>query len=151
RGLQSGIEGGRGKRHRGRSHFHGFRAVKALLARLAGARRPKVIAIFASTRNEVECAVRHAQTSTTDLPVRAWCAEAHDPEHREIPGCAHLTTGARSLDVVRELREVWPALSVVAWTGRRGPLGLKLLPLFTPPFRVVLFNEAEGFFPARPA
>lgn len=120
--------------------------MKALLAGLAG-NRPKVIAVFGTTRGEVECGVRHARTSGTGLPIRAWCAEKCEP----ISGCERFVGGARSRSIARELREVWPALSVVAWTGHSAPLGLKLLPLLTPPFRVVLFNEAEGFFPARPA
>jgi glycosyltransferase involved in cell wall biosynthesis len=53
--------------------------------------------------------------------------------------------------MAKDLRRVWPALSIVAWTGRPKSIALKLLPLVVPPFRVVLFNEAEGFFAARPA
>jgi glycosyltransferase involved in cell wall biosynthesis len=45
---------------------------------------------------------------------------------------------------------VWPALILVSWTGRRGDVAFKTLPLTVPPFRVVVFNEARGFFPAKP-
>lgn len=121
--------------------------MKALLARLAGADRPKVIAVFGATRSEVECGIRHARTSTTGLPVWAWCAE----ECEEVPGCERFICGPSAALFMRDLRQTWPALSIVAWTGRPQHFGMKILPLVTPPFRTVLFNEAAGFFSARPA
>jgi glycosyltransferase involved in cell wall biosynthesis len=118
-----------------------------LLAGLIGANRPKVIAVFGTTRAEVECAIRHARTSAASLPIWAWCAEESAP----VAGCERFTAGARAFHFANDLRRAWPALSIVAWTGKRGCIALKLLPLAFPPFRVVLFNEAEGFFAARPA
>jgi glycosyltransferase involved in cell wall biosynthesis len=126
--------------------------VKKLVARLLGANRPKVIAVFGSTRADIECAVRHAQTADAELPVWAWCAEYAEP----VAGCDRFTAGTAARHFRRDLREAWPALSIVAWTGRPSPNGLtacalKLMPVLVPPFRVILFNEAQGFFPARPS
>jgi glycosyltransferase involved in cell wall biosynthesis len=125
--------------------------VKKLVARLLGANRPKVIAVFGSTRADIECAVRHAQTADAELPVWAWCAEYAEP----VAGCDRFIAGAEARHFRRDLRGAWPALSIVAWTGRPSPNGLtacalKLMPLLVPPFRVILFNEAQGFFPVRP-
>ena len=123
--------------------------MKALLARLLGANRPKVIAVFGSTRQDVELGVRHALTSETGLPVWAWCAEELG-EDAAPQGCEILISGKAATGFARELRKVWPALSIVAWTGKPGPVSLKLLPVTYPPFRVVVFNEAGGFFAPGP-
>jgi len=122
-----------------------------LLARLLGANRPKVIAVFGSTRQDVELGVRHALTSEAGLPVWAWCAEELGQEAAPVPGCALYISGKAATGFPRELRKVWPALSIVAWTGKPGPVSLKLLPATYPPFRVVVFNEAGGFFAPGPA
>jgi glycosyltransferase involved in cell wall biosynthesis len=110
---------------------------------LAGADRPKAIAIFASTRAEAEMAVRHAQTGNTNLPLWVWCGEECE---EPIAGCDRLICDKG----LSSVREIWPALSIVAWTGARSSIVRKLLPLVLPPFRVVAFNEAGGFFPAKP-
>lgn len=107
--------------------------MKARLKRLIGADRPKVIAVAGLTRADVDAGIAHAQTASEPLPIRTWCAE---------------DTTAWAMR--REMRSVWPALIVISWTGRRGDLAFKALPLTVPPFRVVIFNEARGFFPARP-
>jgi glycosyltransferase involved in cell wall biosynthesis len=103
--------------------------------------------VFGTTRAEVECAIRHARTSAANLPIWAWCSEESAP----VAGCERFTAGLDAFHIAKDLRRVWPALSIVAWTGRPKAISLKLLPLAVPPFRVVLFNEAEGFFAARPA
>ena len=121
--------------------------IKSYLGRLLGARRRKVIAVFAITRAEVECAVRHARAGAVELPVWAWCVENTDP----VEGCERFVSGGETARFRRDLRSVWPALSIVAWTGTRRGFALKLLPLTIPPFRAVIFNEACGFFAARPA
>jgi glycosyltransferase involved in cell wall biosynthesis len=121
--------------------------LRALLAGLIGAHRPKIIAVFGTTRAEVECAIRHARMNTENLPIWAWCAEESAP----VAGCERFTAGAGAFRHRKDLCQAWPALSIVAWTGKPGCTALKLLPLTVPPFRVVLFNEAEGFFAARPA
>ena len=108
--------------------------MKALLKRLIGADRQKVIAVIGLTRSEVEAGIAHAHTSGADLPIRSWCAE----------------DGATALHVRRDLQKVWPALTIVAWTGTRSHAALKLIALTVRPFRVVLFNEAHGFFAAKP-
>jgi glycosyltransferase involved in cell wall biosynthesis len=125
--------------------------IAALVGRLIGKGRPKVIAVFGATRAEVECAIRHARTSSESLPVWAWCAEELAQDAEPVAGCDRLIAGAGASGFPKDLGEIWPALSIVAWTGKPGRLALKLLPLFIPPFRVVVFNEAEGFFAARPA
>jgi len=125
--------------------------LKAFLARLSGADRPKIIAVFGSTRQDVELGVRHALTGQASLPVWAWCAQDSDPEADPIHGCERLISGNAAVRFPRDLRSVWPALSIVAWTGKRGPVSLKVLPLTYPPFRIVVFNEAGGFFTPGPA
>jgi glycosyltransferase involved in cell wall biosynthesis len=124
--------------------------LRSLLAGLLGANRPKVIAVFGTTRAEVECAIRHARTSSIDLPVWAWCAEEQSGDLAPVVECERFSSGAGYSSLRKELGEVWPALSIVAWTGKPGNIAMKLLPLATPPFRVVIFNEAEGFFASRP-
>jgi glycosyltransferase involved in cell wall biosynthesis len=104
--------------------------MKSALKRLAGADKPRIIAVIATTRREVELAIAHARTADAQIPIRAWCAEE----------------GATARQVRRELRASWPALSIVAWTGRRSNAGLKLVALTVPPFRVAAFNEAGDFF-----
>jgi glycosyltransferase involved in cell wall biosynthesis len=108
--------------------------MKALLRKLIGADRPKVIAVIGLTRSEVEVGIAHARTCGSDLPIRSWCAE----------------DGATARKVRHHLQTVWPALTVVAWTGTKRHTGLKLLAFTVPPFRIVIFNEAHGFFAARP-
>ena len=107
--------------------------MKALIKRLIGADRPKIIAVLGLTRADVEAGVAHARTAGEALPIRTWCAE-----------------DTSALAVRRELRSNWPALILVSWTGRRGDVEFKLVALTVPPFRVVVFNEARGFFAARP-
>jgi glycosyltransferase involved in cell wall biosynthesis len=109
--------------------------MRAVLTRLLGADRPKVLAVIGVTRAEVEAGIAHARTAGTDLPIRAWCAE----------------DGATALQVRRDLRRLWPALVIVAWTGGKADALLKLVALTVPPFRIAIINEAHGVFPAKPA
>jgi glycosyltransferase involved in cell wall biosynthesis len=125
--------------------------VKALLGAFIGADRPKVIAVFGTTRADVERGVRHAKTSSTDLPIWAWCTEQDGQDPEPVAGCERFICGKAAHKFPRDLRRVWPALTIIGWTGKRGALSLKLLPLTFPPFRAVIFNEAGGFFAARPA
>ncbi len=125
--------------------------MKSLITSLLGANRPKVIAVFATTREDVELGVRHAQTSDTGLPVWAWCAEDLGADADPVPGCERFISGKAATRFPRDMRKVWPALSIVAWTGKPGPVSLKLLPATYPPFRLVVFNEAGGFFAPVPA
>jgi glycosyltransferase involved in cell wall biosynthesis len=107
--------------------------MKAALKRLIGADRPKVIAVVGITRADVEAGVAHARSAGETLPIRTWCAE---------------DTTAWAMR--RELRDFWPALTIVPWRGRHSHSAFKLLPLTVCPFRVLIFNESLGFFPARP-
>ncbi|HXJ38662.1 MAG TPA: glycosyltransferase family 4 protein, partial [Bryobacteraceae bacterium] len=61
--------------------------------------------------------------------------------------CDHFAPAAAAS---RELRAVWPALTIVSWPGTRTATGFKLLPFTVPPFRMLVRNEAGDFFPARP-
>ena len=115
--------------------------------RLLKANKPKVIAVFAATRADAARAVKHLQTSDASLPIWVWCGDnSEEPPadgiDRFVPGASYYPRG---------LQDVWPALSIVAWTGAKGALPLKLLPFLAPPFRVVVLNEAGDFFPPRPA
>jgi glycosyltransferase involved in cell wall biosynthesis len=107
--------------------------MKAIIRRLIGADRPKVIAVLGLTPEDVAAGVAHALTAGETLPIRTWCAED--------------TPASR---VRAELAKVWPALILVSWTGQPGDLLFKLTPLTVPPFRIVVFNESRGFFAARP-
>jgi glycosyltransferase involved in cell wall biosynthesis len=118
---------------------------RSIFKRLFGAGRPKIIAVLATTHQEAEDCVAHARTSGSGLPVWVWCAEPGD-------GRAYgdrLQAAAKPSDAYRELNTVWPALVVVAWSGTRRSVGLKLLPFLLPPFRVVIRNEVNDFFSAR--
>jgi glycosyltransferase involved in cell wall biosynthesis len=123
--------------------------VRSLISRLLGTDRSKVIAVFASTREDAERAVKHAQTSGATLPIWVWCLENVD-DSAPIAGCDRLLSGKAAFGFPKGLRSVWPALSIVSWTCGRGGVWLKLLPLIYPPFRVLIFNEAGGFFAPRP-
>jgi hypothetical protein len=108
--------------------------IRNKLAGLVGANRPKVIAVFGTDCSEVDRAIHHArQTSkeASDLPIWAWCAEAADANPE---GCDQFFSGKAGLsDFRRALRSVWVALSIVAWTGRRG--------LFRLPFRPSVYSS----------
>ena len=120
--------------------------MKSLVRGLLRAGKPRVIAIFGVTRADVECAVRHAQAGARDLPIWAWCAENAVP----VGGCERFFAQASAPSARRELRNVWPALSIVAWTGQRGARWLKLVPFTALPLRVLILNEAGDFFNGRP-
>lgn len=120
-------------------------AVKKFLKGLAGS-RPRIIAVIGTTRGEILAGVEHARTAPGQFPVWAWCAAPIEPP----AGCDRFTAGVGPSAIARDLLSVWPALTIVAWTGGRGGSWMKLLPLFVPPFRVLAFNEANGFFAARP-
>lgn len=125
--------------------------LEGVLARFRVSTSKKVIAVFAGNRAELESAVRHARTSAVNLPVWAFCAEALPEEPAPIDDCAHLVSGPASRRFRQHLAGVWPALTIVAWTGIRGSSRLKIRPFFVPPFRVLVMNEAGDFFPATPA
>jgi glycosyltransferase involved in cell wall biosynthesis len=127
--------------------------VKALVARFLGANRRKVIVVFGGTRAEVECAARHARTGAKDLPIWAYCAAQPGENAEPVAECERFASGAAAgfRNIWKDLRHVWPALSIVAWTGKNFAPALKLTPFTIPPFRVLVLNEAEDFFAASPA
>lgn len=122
-------------------------SVKRLLKR-AGSGRPRVIAVIGATRAEVEAGVAHALTGNSRLPVLAWCAEAASVE--PIPGCERFTSGVSAAQIRKALKDYWPALTIVAWSGERRAVAHKLLPFTLIPFRFVVANEAGGFFTGKP-
>lgn len=126
--------------------------MKSLLKRLIGADRPRIIAVIGITPEDVVAGVAHARTSVSQLPVWAWCAaNISGPAMSEISeSCDHFVAAATATQVRHDLRSAWPALTIVAWTGQRRSLALKLLPFTVLPFRIVICNEARGFFPAKP-
>ena len=120
--------------------------MKNLVRRLIGADRPKVIAVIGITRDDVEAGLEHARTGSSGLPVWAWCAADAEP----VEGCERFFPKATAAGVRISLRAAWPALFIVAWTGKPGSSALKLLPFRVPPFRFVICNEARGFSAAGP-
>jgi glycosyltransferase involved in cell wall biosynthesis len=124
--------------------------MKAFLKRLSGADRPRVFAVIGITLEDVGAGIAHARTSGISLPVWAWSAETAAGSVAAPPDCDRLVFGATAAQVRKDLRSVWPVLIIVAWTGERRSLALKLLPFTVPPFRIVISNEARGYFAARP-
>jgi glycosyltransferase involved in cell wall biosynthesis len=122
--------------------------VKQLLKNVTGAGRPGVIAVVGLTRGDAEAGVAHALTGSGQLPIHAWCAEPGPA--LPIAGCDVFTPGANASQIRRELSAFWPALTIVSWKGERGDWGHKLLPFTLLPFRIVVANEAGGFFAAKP-
>jgi len=116
--------------------------MRALLRRL-GKNQTHVVAVFAATPEDCDRAVRHVSGT---VPVwlftncRPWPATERMCE-RVLPPAG----------VQRALWPRWVALSVAAWTGRRGHWKLKVMPLFVPPFRGLILNGSGDFFAARPA
>jgi glycosyltransferase involved in cell wall biosynthesis len=124
--------------------------LKALVAGLIA--RPKVIAVIGATRTDVERAIRHARGANSNLPIWAYCLEVLPEDDLPDPaGCARFVSGNNALRFREDLKSVWPALSIIAWTGKHAPAALKLGAFFIPPFRVLVLNEAGDFFPATPA
>jgi glycosyltransferase involved in cell wall biosynthesis len=121
--------------------------MKNLLKRLIGGDRPKVIAVIGVTRADVDAGVAHARSSGSELPVWAWCAEK---TAESVDGCERFVAAAGAWRVLRDLQSAWPALTIVSWRGGRGDAALKLIPFAIPPFRIVVCNEARGFFAGRP-
>ena len=120
--------------------------MRSLLRRFLGARRPRMIAVVGICREDIEAGVEHAYTSSSGLPVWAWCAGDAEP----VSGCDRFVARATASRIRGDLRQVWPALTIVSWTGQPGAWAVKLAPFTAPPFRIVIRNEAQGFFPARP-
>jgi glycosyltransferase involved in cell wall biosynthesis len=121
--------------------------MKALFKRLIGADRPSVIAVIGLTLEQVSAGVAHARTSGSGLPVWAWSAEAAG---YSAEPCDRFVSGASASRVRKDLSTVWPALTIVCWNGERRGAALKLVPFIVPPFRIVVANEAGGFFAAQP-
>ena len=111
-----------------------------------GAGRPRVLAVIATTQAEAARGVRHALTANSPHPVYVWCAEAGSGP----ADAARYFPNATGASLRRDLRGLWPALSIVFWSGKFGFAGLKSAPFLAPPFRVVIGNEAGGFFSPRP-
>ena len=120
--------------------------MKAAIRRLLGTDRERIIAVVAATHEEAERGVRHALTAKSPLPIHVWCAGNGTPPE----GCAQYHPGATGGSVRSGLGRVWPALTIVMWGGGYRAAGLKLAPFTAPPFRVVIGNEADGYFPPGP-
>ena len=128
--------------------------MRALVAGLVT--RQRVIAVIGARRADVERAICHARGADASLPIWAYCAddlpEDKLPENTGRPAnCARFVSGRDALGFRKDLRSVWPALSIIAWTGTRAPAALKLGAFVIPPFRVLVLNEAGDFFAATPA
>src|SRR5947208_2992034 len=102
--------------------------MRSLVAEIIRQDRRKVIAIFTTTRAEAERAVRHVRAGGSGLPIRAWCVEPLRQGAEHLEDCERVVWGAKASRVPHELRALWSALSVVAWTGKQGGFALKLLP-----------------------
>ncbi len=118
--------------------------MKAAIRRMIGGDRPRVIAILGATREEVERSARHVLASSPELPLWAWCEENAEP----VEGCERFVSGGAAAHLTDDLRTVWPALSVVAWTASGGSAKFRLVPFFRLPCRVLVQNEVGDFFSA---
>jgi len=122
--------------------------MKNMAKRLVGAGLPRVIAVCGRTRAEVKAGVLHARTSGTDLPIWGFCEESCEP----VSNCDRFESGLSAGALRQRLTSVWPALTIVNWSGKStGSTAFKLVPLTVRPFRVVICNEAGGFFGATPS
>lgn len=120
--------------------------MKSGIRRWIGPRRPRIIAVIGQSREDIAKGIAHARTSGAPFPVWAWCSG----DAAGLGGCDRLIGNATAQQILRDLAAVWPALILASWTGGHHGLALKLLPLVVPPFRAVIRNEADDFFPARP-
>lgn len=110
--------------------------------------RQRIIVVIGSTPEDIQAGVAHARTGSSDLPIRAWCLSHCDP----VPGCDRLTSSSAVFQIWADICATWPALVIAPWTGAPGlqTAFLKAIPLLVPPFRAVIRNEADGFFPMKP-
>ena len=120
--------------------------MKAAIRHLTGTDRERIIAVVAATDEAAARGVRHALTAKSALPIYVWCA-GNGPQPA---GCMRYYPGATGATVRQGLRQMWPALTIVIWGGGYRHTGLKLAPFTVPPFRVVIGNEADGYFPPGP-
>ncbi len=110
--------------------------------------RKRIIFVIGSTAEDIREGVAHALTGASGLPVHAFCTGECGP----VEGCGELNTHASLFHIWLSVLPAWPALLIASWTGQgnAAALLLKAIPLFTLPFRAVIRNEANGFFPLRP-
>jgi glycosyltransferase involved in cell wall biosynthesis len=117
--------------------------------RLIGKTDSKVVVIFVDSAHEAAVAIRHVRAGGVQLPIYLYCREGASRTVEEQ--CARVTIGRNSFGLlIRAQRELWPhwvALGISAWTRKPGMLSLKAAPFLFPPFRVLLLNENEDFFP----
>jgi glycosyltransferase involved in cell wall biosynthesis len=126
--------------------------VRSLL-KFAGKSERKVAAVFGFAPSECHTAVLHLRKGAPEVPVWLFSREQPFPETSELCERIHVNRSSLALLLQAE-RQLWPrwvALSVGTWTGQRGKWPLKLAPFLIPPFRALLLNSDQDFFPGTPA
>jgi glycosyltransferase involved in cell wall biosynthesis len=112
----------------------------------------KVVAVFASNSQEAATVVAHVLKGSVTLPIFLYCRQP--PSAGTAARCARVTIESNSLDLIKlaraQLSSYWVALGVASWNRKRDHWSLKLAPFFFPPFRVLIMNENEDFFPGLP-
>lgn len=126
-------------------------AIKRLL-RAIGKSDRKVLAVFATTRAAAKVSVNHIRAGL-DLPIWLFSREEPSPEIAAL--CERVVVERSPARLWwRAQRELWPhwtALAVSDWTGAPGNWALKVAPFCIPPFRALILNESDDFFPGSPA
>src|SRR5262249_29154531 len=98
-------------------------------------------------------AVLHLRKGAPGVPVCLFAIS--EPSTETVALCKIVLVRPTSLSLAlgayRLLWPYWVALSVAPWTGGLGQCTLKRLPLFIPPFRVLLQNRHGDFLAGTPA
>lgn len=122
------------------------------LCRIAGKNLGKVIVVFAAAPVEADEAVRYLRCSVSEIPVWLFCLET--PAQKTSALCERVYVRSSSIRLLfLAERRVWRrqvALAATRWSGGAGHLWLKAAPFLIPPFRVLVFNENNDSFAARP-
>jgi len=122
------------------------------ILRLAGKTGGKAVAVFAATANEASVCVRYLVKERVGLPIVLFTCEVPSPS--VAASCTevviHKNPATLFFSSQRKLWRYWIALGVASWNGNPGNLMLKVAPFFLPPFRVLIANKYDDFFPGRP-
>jgi glycosyltransferase involved in cell wall biosynthesis len=117
-----------------------------------GKRHDKVIAVFGASLLDCHAAVMYVRHHEPGLPVFLFTTSLPFPE-TEIE-CARVIVERSPFKLLAAAQKLlWPrhvALALAVWDTEPGDWLVKLAPFFIPWFRVLVKNENDDFFPAKP-
>jgi GT2 family glycosyltransferase/glycosyltransferase involved in cell wall biosynthesis len=122
------------------------------LCRIAGKNQGKVIVVFATAPLDADDAVRYLRRSVPELPVWMFCLQTPAPKTSALCERVYVRASSARLLFAAE-RRVWRrevALTATRWNGESGHWAVKAAPFLIPPFRALVFNENNDFFPGSP-